>query len=185
MALDADNVRVAVTGAIYKAPSGTARPTDAEASLNVAYIDGGYVSDAGVTESRDRSTTDIVAWQNADTVRRVVTDATLTYAFTFIETKDITVEAFYGATVDPATGAVEIVPSATGGRAQYVIDVIDGDNVIRIDIPDGEITEVGDQVYASGEPIGYEVTITAYPVDGVAAVKYYSELVDESSSSSS
>jgi hypothetical protein len=35
--------------------------------------------------------------------------------------------------------------------------------VIRTYIPAGEVTEVGDKVYASGEPVGYEITITAYP----------------------
>jgi hypothetical protein len=34
---------------------------------------------------------------------------------------------------------------------------------MRYYIPEGEVTEVGDRTYASGEPIGYDVTISAYP----------------------
>jgi hypothetical protein len=54
------------------------------------------VSEDGVTETRDRSSDTIKAWQNAATVRTVVTDATLTYALTLIETKRETVELYYG-----------------------------------------------------------------------------------------
>jgi hypothetical protein len=118
-----------------------------------------------VTETRDRSSDTIKAWQNAATVRTVVTDATLTYAFTLIETKKETVELYYGTAVTQTTahGELTIVPANTGGRKSFILDVIDGDEVIRTYIPAGEVTEVGDKVYASGEPVGYEVTITAYP----------------------
>lgn len=176
MALDSSNVRVAVTGAVYRAPTATAAPTAADSALNVAFVDLGYVSEDGVVEARDRSTEQIRAWQNADTVREVVTEASLTYALTLIETKEEVVELFYGASVDGADGSVDIVPSATGGRASFVIDVVDGDDLIRVYIPSGEVTSVGEQTYASGEAIGYEVTITAYPVAGVSATKFYSAL---------
>lgn len=176
MALSSSNVRVAVTGAVYSAPTGTAAPTAADSALNVAFVDLGYVSEEGVTEQRERSTTQIKAWQNADLVREVVTDSALRYSLTLIETKEEVVELFYGAAVDSVDGSVDITPSATGGRKSFVIDVIDGSELIRIYIEEGEVSEVGDQVYASGEPIGYQVTITAYAVDGVTATKFYSAL---------
>lgn len=174
MALSSSNVRVAVTGAVYKAPTGTAAPTGADSSLNVAFIDLGYVSEEGVTETRERSTNQIKAWQNADLVREVVTDSKLSYTFTLIESKEDVVEAFYGATVDGTDGSIDIVPSATGGRFSWVIDVIDGTDLQRIYLPSAEITEVGDQVFQSGEPIGYQITVTGYPVSGVTATKFYS-----------
>lgn len=176
MSLVSSNVRVAVTGAVYVAPTGTAAPTAADSALNVAFIDLGYVSEDGVTETRDRSTNEIRAWQNADLVREVVTDSSLAYTFTLIETKEAAVELFYGASVDPVDGSVDIVPSATGGRKSFVIDVIDGTELIRVYLPSGEVTEVGDQVYQSGEPIGYQVTVKGYPVNGVTATKFFSAL---------
>lgn len=176
MALDSSNVRVAVTGAVYRAPTATAAPTSADSALNVAFVDLGYVSDDGVTETRDRTTNQIRAWQNADLVREVVTDSALSYQFTLIETKEAVVELFYGASVDGADGSIDIVPSATGGRQSFVIDVVDGDDLIRVYLPSAEITEVGDQVYQSGEAIGYQVTVTGYPVSGVTATKFYSAL---------
>jgi hypothetical protein len=176
MSLDATNVRVAVTGAVYLAPSGTAAPTDATTAPSASFNDLGYVGEDGVTETRERSSEKIKAWQGSATVREVVTESSLTYTFVLIETKKETVELFYGSEVD-ANGMVAIVPSETGGRHALVIDVIDGEDFIRTTIDDGEVTEVGDQVYAAGEPIGYEVTVTAYPDgNGVAARKHYSAL---------
>ena len=160
---DSTKVRVAVTGEVSVAPTGTAAPTDADTALPAAFKALGFVSEDGVTETRDRSTNDIKAWQNAATVRTVVTDATLTYQMTLIETNADTVELFYGTTVDGVEGSFAIIPASTGGRKSFVIDVVDGDELIRTYVPSGEVTEVGDRVYASGEPIGYDVTITAYP----------------------
>lgn len=184
MALNAANARVALTGAISVAPTGTAAPTDASTALPAAWKDLGYVTEDGVTETRDRSTDTLRAWQNADLLREVVTEADLTFQFTLAETKAETVALYYGSTVDTATGAVVIVPAATGGRQSFVIDVVDGTQLIRAYIPEGEITEVGDQVLSHGEIVGYDVTIKAYPsaalaVAGVgngAAKKWYSGL---------
>lgn len=164
MATDSSNVRVAVSGEVLMgataatAPSGTGGTTTGFTGL-------GFVSEDGVTETRDRSADDIKAWQNAATVRTVITDASLTYSFTLIETKTETVELFYGAEVTAAStdGSFTIVPANTGGRRSFIVDVVDGAELIRVYIPEGEVSEVGDRVYASGEPIGYEVTVSAYP----------------------
>jgi len=160
MALDSENVRVAVTGAVYEGPTTATPPVDADTPLT-GLTDLGYVSEDGVTETRDRSTDTVKAWQNAAIVRTLVTEGTLTYQLTLLETKKEVLELYYGAQV-AADGSIIIDPTASSGRRSLVIDVIDGDDFIRIYIPSGEVTEVGDQVYANGEPIGYEVTVTAY-----------------------
>lgn len=183
MALDSSNVRVAVTGAVQIGDTGATAPTDGDTEWTEG-TDLGYVGEDGVTETRDRSSEQIRAWQNGDVLREVVTEASLTYTFILVETKAETVELYYGNTVDATDGSIPIVPTKTGGRKSFVIDVIDGDDFIRTYIPSGEVTEVGDQVYANGEPIGYEVTITAYPTDAIqddagtnaSARKWYSSL---------
>jgi hypothetical protein len=163
VATDSSKVRVAVTGEVLMGLTSATAPTGT-GGTTTGFTGLGFVSEDGVTETRDRSSDDIKAWQNAATVRTVVTDANLTYTFTLIETKKETVELYYGATVTEAVsdGSFVIVPSNTGGRKSFIIDVVDGSELIRTYIPQGEVTEVGDRVYASGEPIGYEVTITAY-----------------------
>ena len=176
MSTDASNVRVAVTGAVYVGDEGTTAPTDATTPLDVAMHDLGLVSEDGVTEARERSTEKIKAWQNAATVREVVTESGMTYSFRLIETKKETVELYYGALV-AADGSISIDPSKTGGRKAFALDVIDDGQEIRVWVASGEVTAVGEQVYANGQPIGYEVTVTCYPnAEGVTAVKFYSAL---------
>lgn len=169
MATNSDNVRVAVSGEVLIGETSATAPTGT-GGTTTGFTGLGYVSEDGVTESRDRSSDDIKAWQNAATVRTVVTDATLTYTFTLIETKKETVELYYGAEVTEAAseGNFVIVPASTGGRKSFIIDVVDGAELIRTYIPSGEVSEVGDKVYASGEPIGYEVTITAHNDDAIS-----------------
>jgi hypothetical protein len=151
--------------------------------LNVGFTDLGYVSEDGVTETRDRSTNTIKGWQNGAILREIVTEASVTYGLAMVETNADTVGLYYGTTV-AADGEVIIVPSSTGGRQSFVIDAEDGDDVIRAYVPNGEVVEVGEQVYQNGEAIGYEVTIRAYPdasipdADGNdgSVVKWYSTL---------
>lgn len=164
MATNSNNVRVGVSGQLLVGDTTAHAPTGTGGSTT-GYGDLGFVSDDGVTEARNRSTDTLKAWQNAASVRTVTTDATLTYHFILIETKRETVELYYGTDVtESATdGSLTIVPAASGGRKRFIIDVIDGDEVIRTYVPAGEVTEVGDKKYASGEAIGYEITITAYP----------------------
>lgn len=170
MALASANVRVAVTGEVSVGPTTSTAPTGTAGTLT-GFSGLGYVGEGGVTESRDRSTNDIKAWQNADTVRTVVTDASVSYSFKLIETNKATLELFYGgtATSTASDGNIKVVPASTGGRKSFVIDVVDGANLTRIYVPQGEITEVGDVVYSSGEEVGYEVTIKAYPDTALGA----------------
>lgn len=167
MALSADNVRVAVTGGIFVAPTGTALPTTPDTALNVAFDDLGYVSEDGVTEAQDTEVTDFRAWQNGDVVRKVQTSHDLTYSFTLIETKTEVLEEFYG----PLNGGVVEITGDQLERKSWVIDVVDGDHEIRIVIPDGQVTERGEVTYATAEMIAYPVTVTCYPDD--SAVKAY------------
>lgn len=164
MATNSANVRVAVTGEVLVGATTATAPTGT-GSATTGFLGLGFVSEDGVTETRDRSTDTIKAWQNSATVRTVITDSSLTYSFTLLETNKATVELFYGAAVTEAAseGNFVIVPSNTGGRKSFILDVVDGAELLRTYIPQGEVTEVGDRVYAGGEPIGYEVTVQAYP----------------------
>jgi len=163
MATNSQNVRVAVTGAVSVGDTDATAPTGTSGALT-GFSDLGLIGEDGVTESRGRSTNDIKAWQGGALVRTVVTDGTLTYHFIMLETSKATAELFYGATsvADVSDGSLVIVPTSTGGRKSFVLDVIDGSELLRVYVPQGEVTEVGDRVYQNGEAIGYEVTVTAY-----------------------
>ena len=179
MALTSSNVRVAVTGKVSVGPTATAAPTTTISALAVGFVDLGYIGESGVTESRERSTTDVKAWQNNDVVRTIVTDGKITYSFLLLETSKPALELFYGATTTGGTvteGTLNIVPTSTGGRKSFVIDVVDGAEIQRVYLASAEITEVGDVVYSGTEAIGREVTITSYPVGGYSATIFSTAL---------
>lgn len=175
MALNAGAVRVGITGELYSAPLGTARPADSTEALNASYVGLGYVSEDGVTEAPDDSVERIVAWQGATVVRSVHNESSVTIQCVLIETKGAVLELYHkGSEVEIVSAGewkLDVVPP-TEDRRQFVLDVIDGTKHVRFDIGDGEVTERGEIVYANSEEIGYDVTITCYPVAGVLYTKY-------------
>ena len=167
MANDATKVGVAVTGSIFRAPLATAAPTSQATSLNVGFVDLGYIGEGGVTSSVPASgdTTSIPVWQNGARIRilRSPSEDPATFAFVALETNKTVVESWAGATVTQTATEGSYVINTNGTRTHYswVIDVVDGSELERTYIPDGAVLEVGDRVYANQEPIGYEMTITA------------------------
>jgi hypothetical protein len=158
MAVDADNVVVGVTGAIYQAPIATTLPTNSATALNVAFKELGYVSEEGVSEANGTSTNNIKAWQNGTVVRKVQTEHDVTYTFTLIETNPEVLAAYYG---NYATGKVEVNAKVLPNK-RWVIDVLDGTSKIRIVIPNGQVTERGTVSYVNAGVASYQLTITAF-----------------------
>jgi hypothetical protein len=172
MALTPDNVVVGITGAVYAGATDAAAPTGATSTLE-AFTELGYVSSDGVSFTIDKSTNQIRAWQNADLVREVVTEGTVTYSFMLMESSQAVIEAYFGSTM--TTGKVEVNATATGGKKSFVIDVVDGDKAIRHYVPSGEILSVDAQSIVNGDALMYGITITAYAVAGRSADVFYSE----------
>jgi hypothetical protein len=175
MANNAENVVVGITGQVYVGATSATAPINAT-SILTGFTDLGYVSADGVTVTTDKSTNQIRAWQNADLVREIVTEGTLTYEFMLLETTQDAIEAYFGGTL--TDGKIEIVPNATGGRKSFVIDIIDGAKAIRHYVPTGEILSVEAQTIQNGEAIGYGMTVTAYVSNGRAADVFFSEFED-------
>lgn len=172
MANNAENVVVGITGSVYVGPTTATAPTSTTATLT-GFTDLGYVSSDGVTFTTDKSTNQIRAWQNADLVREVVTEGTVTYSFMLLETTEAAIEAYFGSAM--TGGKIELNPVNTGGRKSFVIDVIDGAKAIRHYVPSGEILSVEAQQIQNGEAVGYGMTITAYADAGRVADVFYSE----------
>ncbi len=158
MANDATNVLVGATGKIYG--GGSTLPTDATTAPHVSYNDYGYVSDGGATLTVGTSITDIKAW-GGDIVRSIRSEHKVSISLEFLETNAFTLAAFTGD--DTATATEAVIKNVGGLRQKWIIDTIDGDNTLRLVIPDGEIGELGDLVLNTEEAIKYPVTITCYP----------------------
>lgn len=184
MANTASNVlagKPLATGGILRGPKGSTLPTDATTAPDAALKALGYIGEDGVTETQDRSTDKIKAW-GGDTVKTVQTEHSLTYQLTLIETLNAevlkTVHGDENVTTTAATttkGTLQTV-QVTGAeldRSAWVIEVKDGDARVRIVIPDGQVTKVGDITYSDGDVIGYQITIECFPdSNGVKATKY-------------
>ena len=166
MSVNATKVRVAVTGAVSKAATGSTAPTDASTALDAAFKDLGGISEDGVTLSLpdNGDSTPIKVWQNGATVRTVrsTSEDLPTLSFTMVETKLETIETYFGVTVTQAAtdGSFEYVVENRGADA-YALDVIDGSELIRLYIPQGVVSSVGEVNLTNTGAIGYQVTIDA------------------------
>ncbi len=165
MAISTANVVVGNDGVIAVAATTATAPTSAVSALPSGFNDLGAISDDGVTETRDRSTDTIVIWQNAAVAREAVTESSYQFGFTMVETKKETVELFYGTTVTASAphGTYTIVPGATSGRKSFVVEIVDGQQIKRTYIAEGELFKGGDAIeYANGAAIGYNVELVCY-----------------------
>lgn len=172
MALNADNVVVGITGKVYVGDALATAPTTSTSTLT-GFTELGYVSADGVTFTQEKSTNQIRAWQNADLVREIVTEGTVTYQFTLLETTEAVIEAYFGGSM--VDGKIQVNPTATGGRKKFVIDVVDGAKAIRHYVPAGEILSVEAQQIQNGEAVAYGMTVTAYATSGRVADVFFSE----------
>lgn len=164
MALNAQAVRVGVTGKIWFAAQNTAVPTTTSGALT-GFNEVGYATDAGVTLSIDNDTADIRGWQNGDLLRRVQRSVTFSVQFVMAETNEQSLLLYYNNYVHGA-GAVDGTVTFNSNqpyRGAFVIDVVDSPYLMRVVFPDGQVTDRGDTNITSGDLIGYDTTISGYP----------------------
>lgn len=170
---NAGNVRVAVTGQVYVAGTAATAPTDATTSWSTAWSPLGYISADGVEEAYSDDTTEIKAWQSGDLLRRLITGSAASLHFTAVETSQVVLELFHkGSTLSGSSGARTLdVKSATTDVRKFGLDVLDGTKHVRLIVASGEVTERGTITYKNDEAVGYEMTVSCYPVNSVVLTK--------------
>lgn len=160
MALSSGAVRVAGTGEVYYAPTGTSAPTDATTSLPVAWKGLGYTSTDGVEFTFSRDTSDIDAWQG--TKLRVVTNSEpVSVGFSLMETRtDTLILAFGGGTVISAAGTATYTPPAEGTNTErsMVVDFTDGTNKYRYYFPKVQVEGDVSFTLTDGDAVMYSLT---------------------------
>ena len=156
-----------IGGAVSTAPAGTDLPTNAKTALNPAFKTLGYISEDGLTNENSPESEVVKAW-GGQTVLSSQTEKKDTFKYKLIEGLNIEVlKEVYGP--DNVSGTLEtgITVKANGKELpehSLVIDtLLKNGYVKRVVIPRGKVSEIGEISYKDGEPIGYELTITALP----------------------
>jgi hypothetical protein len=162
--------------AVYAAPLGTTLPTTATAALNNAFVDLGWVSEDGVTNTISRETTKHKAW-GGETVKVTQDNYTETVKLTLLESSAEVLGVVYGSdNVTESGDTITVEHSRLMLEHQsFVIDFIDGDRAGRIVIRDGQVTELGDVMYVHKDLTRYEITIDVFKPENSdnAVVTYF------------
>ena len=156
-------------GAIFRAPLGTALPTDETTALNVAFNGQGYAHEDGLERAISKAYETIRAW-GGDEVKRSRTELTVQFTFTLIEAANGEVaKTIFGedaVTVTPATSSegTKIAVAYAGEDPEdssWVFDLKDGNHVRRIVAPVAQVvTEDFTQTFSDSDVIGYPVTLS-------------------------
>lgn len=178
---DKSNITIGLpksNGAVFWAPAGTTLPTSAEATLDAAFVNLGYISEDGVTLSTEESVDQIRAW-GREVVMISSTEYSETFQVNFLETVRESVLQFIKGTENVSINAGGAIRVKTTGdplpRGVIVIDTLQNNGsktprIHRIVFGDCQISDrSGDQNYNNSDPLTYPATIEAFkyasPVD--------------------
>lgn len=168
-----------VGGGVYWAPLGTALPTDSSTALAAAYKALGYVSDAGITPSRDTSVDKPKAW-GGDTVAALQTDESLSYEWTLIEVFSDEVRKFVhgsaNVTLTPPAAGVggKLAILDKGGKPANCVLVFDmkyGAKTRRVVLPVADNTVSGEAPFSDSDLSAF--TLTSEALKDTSGVRVY------------
>ncbi len=170
------SVRVAGTGAIWKAPLGTALPTDSTTAWGTGFVNMGLATD-GFTRTPTLKTQKISAWQTLFGVRSFATERGEKFTWESIESNTATVSlAWGGATMTPGTAGIYTLDIPDGQLADFIIGVdwSDGVTSSRFVIPHATLVTLPVVKYVRTDAVRYPFEIEAMsPGGGVKPVIIY------------
>jgi hypothetical protein len=184
MAQNAKNVIVGhpsgSQGTVFFAVAGTPLPTNESTARNSAFSSPGYLADTGVVRKVASSLQTIKAF-GGDIVRKVESDHDVTYSFTMLETNPTALQIYHGTSnvtvtapgVSAGTKIAVQIKSGSNTRGSWIFEYVDGTEIIRVVIADGQVTQKGDVTVKHDGALSYPVDVTCYPdASGVKAYEY-------------
>jgi hypothetical protein len=115
-ALNSGQIRVAGTGAFWKAPLGTTLPTDSVSAWGGSFVNLGYATD-GFEVNQDKKTQGIDAWQTREDVRLLTLSLVRKFKFELLQSNQAVAAMAWGGVVSTSTGTTVggAITIGTGG----------------------------------------------------------------------
>jgi len=148
--LNKGEVRVAGTGAFYRAPSGTVCPTDSTTPWSAAFVHLGFAEN-GFSMKQEMKTKGIPGWQSLEELRLIVLSLIRSFNFELVQSNKSTLGLAWG-------GATITSNAVTLGTATIAITT-------------GVVTTSATHNLAVGDPVQFGVMTGAAPL--LAVTTYY------------
>lgn len=166
----------AATGAIFVAPTTTALPTSATATLT-GFSLLGFTSDAGVTISESGNTQSIYAWEGRTEVYTTRTEYTEQISFTPIQCNADVAKLIWGedaVTVDSQTGAMTAKHHGkTMEPVHIVVETTPREGIIKRYCQKAQLTERGELVMDGTQVDGRQLTFNNIAdANGFTCIEY-------------
>lgn len=131
MSLESSEVVVGGTGHVWRAPVGTAFPTNISTAVNEAlWTELGYTTEDGVHFAFGRNVNEIMGWQSYDPLRIIVTSVPRSIKATFLQFNQNTWNTAMGGGTwtEPTNNNFLYVPPSPGTLDQfaYIVEWTDG-----------------------------------------------------------
>lgn len=167
---DSSNLLVAGSGSIRTAPVGTTAPTDTTTAWAAGWVDLGFVTDDGLSLTRDVNKVDKYAWQSLAVIRSIYTSVALTFAFSLSEWNADTVPLAFGGGSWVASGAeskYEFPANPNAVERAFGFEWIDAATGVknRLIVPRAQATASGDIKLVGTDTAVIPVTLSVLATD--------------------
>lgn len=168
---------------VYMAAVNTASPV-AFADPATPWHNLGWVTTDGGLFKVEEETKDVDAAGSLEPIRTLMTKSTKSLQVTFLEGLNPLVRSLYDnvpvTALQPTTGiaSYDLPDKPNDLRYAFVFDTMDGDKRLRLYMPNGKVTERGDEQPQTADVMPTQMTFKFYKGTSGAAVKRYIDYGD-------
>ncbi|MFE4991428.1 hypothetical protein ACFRH4_08760 [Streptomyces mirabilis] len=167
---DSNELRVATKGAFVVAPVGTTAPTDPYSPWGANWVDLGYGTQDGLTETLNENRQTFEAWGETEPVLTIVTSRATQFKINLEQTNAWTLALYYGVDIadmtSSGTGATQFATfndPQTPEPKYYALgmDMIDQkDRPMRFIVARAEVVTKGDRAYKNDTVSAFDLTFS-------------------------
>jgi hypothetical protein len=168
---------------MYVAPLNTAAPTGFTDPARAWLCLGWVTTDGGLFKIEDE-TKDVDAAGSLEPIRTLMTKSTKSLQVTFLEGLNPLVRSLYDnvpvTALQPTTGiaSYDLPDKPNDLRYAFIFDTMDGDKRLRLYMPNGKVTERGDEQPQTSDVMPVQMTFKFYKGTSGAAVKRFIDYGD-------